>query len=588
MKYLLFVIFLLTVSSCLNEKYNPDNEIKRKAKENYELNMEIERKKIMDQLKKRIEQVTEEEVENYNFLKIRNEKIIAEYKKKHPTDEKIKLVDLNEKNNKTEIKEKPTEITIKDEKTNPEDYSETELIDTNGYEICKNEPLSTFSIDVDTASYSQLRKSLLKTSNINYDTLRIEEMINYFDYNYINPEKDLYSINAEVGPAYFSKDRYIMSIQIQGKKKEYKESAKANLVFLIDTSGSMDEENKMPLIIKGFDKIIDELKETDYISIVTYSEGTNILLENVSSREKDKIKKVINHLIAQGGTNGEKGLEEAYNVAKRNYITGGINRIIFCSDGDFNVGLGNTDALVSKIKEKKKMGINLSTIGFGMKTYNDEMMEQLANNGEGSYYYVDNYNEIIKVFSNELSSTFETIAKDVKIQVEFNPEIVENYRLIGYANKLLKPEDFNNDSKDAGEIGAGQRVTALYEIIFKDSKNRLIDKLKYKKEKNSDNPNEEFCNIKVRYKEINEESSKLTELAVFKKNAITDFEKTSNDFKFALSVAGFGEYLLKYEYFNSLNLNDIIKIAKEGKGEDKFGYKEEFIQLLEKYKSNLK
>lgn len=484
---------------------------------------------------------------------------------------------------------KPDEVTDVDkvDKSKPdlsgEKYQEYK---ENTYKDAKTEPLSTFSIDVDTASYTNMRRMITSGYKVIENSVRIEELINYFDYEYINPEKDAFSVTTEVGPSPFNKDRHILHIGIQGKMKTKDKIPSTNLIFLVDTSGSMFDANKLPLLKKALTVLTNQLREQDFVTIVTYAGSTGVLLEPTSGKDKEKIIKALESMQSGGSTYGEGGLKLAYKKAKEHFNKEGINRILLCTDGDFNVGVGDTESLKKYVEKEKESGVTLSTIGFGTGNYNDDLMEQIADIGNGNYSYIDNYNEAVKVLATELTSLLEVIAKDVKIQIEFNSEIVSHYKLIGYENRVLKKEDFNNDKVDAGEIGSGHSVTALYEIVFTDSKNKPVDELRYAKGGNDKvDYSKEFGLLKLRFKEPNGDKSTLVEFPMFKKDVKSEMKETSTNFKFSLAVAAFGMLLKNSKDLGNVSFDDVINLAKESKSNDEFGYREEFIQLVEKYKN---
>ncbi|MCK4825883.1 VWA domain-containing protein, partial [bacterium] len=357
---------------------------------------------------------------------------------------------------------------------------EYDRIYENRYLDALNNPLSTFSIDVDTASYSNIRRFIKNNQFPLKDAVGIEEMINYFSYDYLLPKKKYpFSINTEISSCPWNQAHHLVHIGLQGKKLETKQLPPSNLVFLLDVSGSMQSPSKLPLLQTAFKLLVRELGENDRVSIVVYAGAAGLVLPSTSTRQKDKIIEAIDKLRAGGSTAGGAGIKLAYKVAEDNFIENGNNRIILATDGDFNIGISSTSALVRFVEEKRKKGIFLTTLGFGMGNYKDGRMEQLADKGNGNYYYIDNLLEAKKVFIDDMRGTLFTIAKDVKIQIEFNPAKVKAYRLIGYENRMLKKEDFADDTKDAGELGAGHTVTALYEIIPYGSKEEIpgIDKL---------------------------------------------------------------------------------------------------------------
>ena len=449
----------------------------------------------------------------------------------------------------------------------------------NEYKSVLKDPLSTFSIDVDAASYSNVRRMIQNGQKPPTDAVRIEEMINYFDYNYSQPKNDdPFSINYELASCPWNNQNKILHIGLQGKKLNVKEAPASNLVFLIDVSGSMSSSNKLPLLKKSFSLLVNQMRKKDKVAIVVYAGSSGLVLPSTSGAEKKKILKALKKLHSGGSTAGAAGLKLAYNVAEENFIKGGNNRIILATDGDFNVGQSSDSDLEKLIVSKRNKGIFMSVMGFGTGNYKDSKMEIIADKGNGNYAYIDNLMEAKKVFINEFSSTLFTIAKDVKIQIEFNPNLVKEYRLIGYENRLLKNRDFSNDKKDAGELGAGHTVTALYEIVPVGV--RSEQDLKYQKKiKVKTDFSTELATVKFRYKKPNATKSKLM-IKTIKGKAVS-FDNTSDNFKFSTAVAGFGMLLKNSDYSGTLSYKEVLKIAKSGKSADEKGYRSEFIRLVD-------
>lgn len=449
----------------------------------------------------------------------------------------------------------------------------------------KVEPVSTFSIDVDTGSYSNMRR-LINSGHLPVrDAIRTEELINYFSYNIAgnNDSGTPFNIDSEVGPSPWSTGRHLLKIGIKAVDVDQQHLPSANLVFLIDVSGSMNSADKLGLLKKSLSLLVSKLRQQDSIAIVVYAGASGVVLEPTSGDNNQKIIRALENLSAGGSTNGASGIRLAYQVAQQAYIKGGINRILLATDGDFNVGTVNFEQLKNLVEEKRKTGISLSTIGFGTGNYNDQLMEQLADAANGKYSYIDNLNEAQKVLVDELSSSLKTVAKDGKIQIEFNPEIVSEYRLIGYENRKLNKEDFNNDKVDAGDIGAGDSVTALYEIVLSNSDSQQIDSLRYQ-HGSDDNKSialtNEIAFVKVRYKKPQQSKSQLVSHAITKNQVKKALNKTSDDFRFAAAVAGFAELLKGGKHQQSFGIKDLITLSSSAKGEDKFGYRHEFIQLI--------
>lgn len=466
---------------------------------------------------------------------------------------------------------------------NTEEY---DLIKENEFKGVKDNPLSTFSIDVDTASYTNVRRYLNGSQLPPKDAVRIEEMINYFKYSYPQPEGEHpFTINTEISEAPWNSENRLLLIGIQGKSLNYNDLKPCNFVFLVDSSGSMADELKLPLLKKSLALMLKGLKQNDRIAIVAYAGSAGVVLPSTPATQKDKILGAFDSLTAGGSTAGGEGIMLAYKIAKENLIKDGNNRVILCTDGDFNVGPSSTSDMVRMIEEKRKDDIYLTICGFGMGNYKDGRMEQISNAGNGNYFYIDSIKEAEKVFVKELRANMFTIAKDVKIQIEFNPIKVKSYRLIGYENRILAKEDFDNDKKDAGELGAGHTVTALYEIIpagpDKGEDNSIKLRYQESKIKKDAASGSEIMVLKMRYKPIKEEKSRLIEKTVLDENI--KFAKTSENFRFASAVAGFGMLLRDSQFKNDLTAKDVIKIAKESKGYDEEGYRTEFIGLVEKY-----
>ncbi len=464
---------------------------------------------------------------------------------------------------------------------NTEEYS---AIHENGYKNPKNDPLSTFSIDVDAASYSNVRRFLNMGQNPPKDAVRVEELINYFNYDYTEPRGDrVFSVNTEVASAPWTPVHQLVHIGIQGKNIATDNLPNSNLVFLLDVSGSMSSPQKLPLLKSALKLLVGELREGDKVSIVVYAGAAGLVLPPTGGEHKEAIISALDRLNAGGSTAGGAGIKLAYATAREQFIEGGNNRIILATDGDFNIGASSNAEMERLIEKERESGVFLTVLGFGMGNYKDSKMEILADKGNGNYAYIDNILEAKKVLVNEFGGTLFTIAKDVKIQVEFNPAVVQSYRLIGYENRLLNKEDFNDDKKDAGELGAGHTVTALYEIVpvgveFNDGS---VDPLKYQspRKEPATNFKGEMMTVKIRYKESDGNKSKLVSKTV--KGTDKNWKYTSNNFKWAAAIAEFGMILRDSEYIDFDNYDQVIALAKESKGEDEFGYRAEFIRLIE-------
>lgn len=459
-----------------------------------------------------------------------------------------------------------------------EDYAK---IQENAFKNVRLAPLSTFSIDVDKAGYSNVRRMINNGQKIPQDAVKVEEMINYFSYNYAEPTGDKpFSINTEIASSPWNSQTKLVRIGLKGKDITKGNVPASNLVFLLDVSGSMENPNKLPLLKESLRILVEQLREKDKVSIVVYAGAAGVVLESTSGINKEKILKAINLLNAGGSTAGGQGIELAYKIAKENFIKNGNNRIVLATDGDFNVGASSNQSMEDLIVEKRKEGIFLTVLGFGMGNYKDSKMEILADKGNGNHAYIDTMQEAKKVLGTEFFGTMYTIAKDVKIQVEFNPNKVQAYRLIGYENRLLNDEDFNDDKKDAGELGSGHTVTAFYEIIpvgVESDYIKSIDNLKYTKATNSNNSNE-LLTVKFRYKDPDGDVSKLLVNTVIDTNK--SYNEASEDFKFSAAVALFGLQLRESNFINTKKSSDVIALAKAGKGVDEDGYRAEFIRLV--------
>ncbi|MBC7796751.1 MAG: VWA domain-containing protein [Pyrinomonadaceae bacterium] len=470
-----------------------------------------------------------------------------------------------------------------EEKSKGERYAE---IDENPFLESSRAPLSTFSIDVDTASYSNVRRFINDGQTPPRDAVRIEELINYFEYDYPQPVGDVpFSVTNEIAACPWNSKHKIVSIGLQGKKISLDNVPPSNLVFLLDVSGSMNAPDKLPLLKASLKTLINQLSAKDRIAIVTYAGNSGLALPSTTADRKADIINALDNLNAGGSTNGGQGIQLAYKVAQDNFIADGNNRVILATDGDFNLGLTSDNELVSLIENKRKSNVFLSVIGFGTGNTNDSMMEKLADKGNGNYAYIDTIDEARKALGSQVAGTLYTIAKDVKIQVEFNPAKVNGYRLIGYENRILAAKDFNDDKKDAGEIGAGISVTALYEIVPKGETidNKGVDDLKYSQPKSMGDANSrELLTVKLRYKEPKESESKLLSIGLTDTNK--SFESASDNLRFASSVAEFGLLLRDSRYKGTASFNQVAQIANSSKGSDLKGYRADFVELVGKAK----
>ncbi len=463
---------------------------------------------------------------------------------------------------------------------NTEGYA---TIHENGYKDVLKQPLSTFSIDVDKASYANVRRFINMGQLPPMDAVRIEEMINYFKYDYPEPRgKHPFSVYTELAACPWNPDHQLLHVGLKGKSIDKTELPASNLVFLLDVSGSMNSPNKLPLLKNAFHMLVNELREEDRVAIVVYAGAAGLVLRSTPGSRKEDILSAIEKLSAGGSTAGGEGLLLAYKVAEENFIEGGNNRIILATDGDFNVGVSSNAEMERLVEKKRENGVFMTVLGFGMGNYKDDKMELIADKGNGNYAYIDNIQEARKVMVAEFGGTLFTIAKDVKFQLEFNPARVKAYRLIGYENRLLNDEDFNDDKKDAGEMGAGHNVTALYELIPAESEENTgsIDPLKYQENRQTTwtNKKAELLTIKLRYKQPDGKTSTLFEEPV--QGKLLDEKSTTKNFRFSAAVAEFGLILRDSQYKENASIDQIISLAQGGRGNDSEGYRGEFIKLV--------
>lgn len=474
---------------------------------------------------------------------------------------------------KKKIKVDPIEI----------DNDEYESFVENQFENSTSNPLSTFSIDVDNASYTNIRKFINNGQAVPKDAVRIEEMMNFFKYTYAQPKNDTpFSINTEYGDCSWNSNHKLVKIGLQGKVIPTDNLPNSNFVFLIDVSGSMSDDNKLPLVIESLKALTKQLRKDDKISIVVYAGAAGLVLPATSGDDKKKIITSLENLEAGGSTAGGAGIQLAYKIAEENFIKGGNNRVIIATDGDFNVGASSDSDMITLIEEKRKSGIFLTCLGYGMGNYKDSKLEKLADKGNGNYAYIDNMQEANRFLVKEFKGSMFAIAKDVKIQIEFNPKHVQNYRLIGYENRKLHNEDFTNDAIDAGELGSGHTVTALYEIIPVGVKSNFSTEpinLKYINTEVNNNVSNELATIKFRYKKPDGDVS--IEIVQTIENNVINLENCSEDFKFCSAVAWFGLKLRDSKLVTNKNKTDILELATQSKSNDKDGYRSEFIRLVE-------
>lgn len=453
----------------------------------------------------------------------------------------------------------------------------------NPVKAVAQEPVSTFSIDVDTGSYANVRRFLNNGRLPPKDAVRIEEIVNYFPYSYPLPQDGRpFAVHTQTVDSPWQPEAKLVKIGIQAQDTAKKNLPPANLVFLVDVSGSMDSPDKLPLVKKALRLLTAQLRAQDKVTIITYASGEKLVLPPTSGKDKDTILRAVNSLEADGATSGERALRMAYEEAQKAFVKNGINRILLATDGDFNVGVADTETLKSMVAEKRKSGISLSTLGFGTDNYNEEMMEQIADAGDGNYSYIDSEKEAKKVLQHQLTSTLATVAQDVKIQVEFNPAAVKEYRLVGYTNRTLRNEDFNNDKADAGDIGSGHSVTALYEIIPQGKTGWLADS-RYQKAPAANGSKNEYAYVKVRYKLPGQSTSKLIEQPVPARSI--PLAQADADTRLALAAASYAQQLRGGEYNGRLDWNAIAKIAADTRSQDPYGLIAEFQELIATAKS---
>lgn len=457
-------------------------------------------------------------------------------------------------------------------------------INENIFHAVKDQPLSTFSADVDRASYSNVRRYLNGGDLPPADAVRVEEMINYFDYHYPQPTgKDPVAIVTDMSVCPWNTSHQLVRIGIQGKQVDDRDLPPSNLVFLLDVSGSMNEPNKLPLVKKAFGALVKQLRPQDRVAVVVYAGAAGVVLPSTHGNQKEKINGALDQLQAGGSTAGGAGISLAYKIARENYLPKGNNRVILATDGDFNVGVSSSGELERLIEGEKDKGIFLSVLGFGMGNLKDVNLETLADKGNGNYAYIDTYEEARRIFVTEFGGTLFTIAKDVKLQVEFNPNFVQSYRLVGYENRILQAEDFNNDKKDAGDMGAGHTVTALYEIVpagsGKGQDVNWVDPLKYQEAKVLGNRTE-VLTVKMRYKEPDANTSKLLQQVLHYQ--AKPFESMEPDFRLAASVAAFGQLLRESAFQGDATYDKVLQWAANTRGNDPEGYRAEYQQLVKK------
>lgn len=458
----------------------------------------------------------------------------------------------------------------------------------NAVKQVSSEPVSTFSLDVDTGSYSNVRRFLAQGQLPPQDAVRVEELVNYFPYSYGEARGEHpFAVGTELAPCPWNPGHWLLRVAVKADEVAAREMPPANLVFLVDVSGSMDDPAKLPLLKSSLKLLVDQLRAEDRVSLVVYAGREAVVLEPTAGSEREKIRRAIDNLSAGGSTAGEAGIRLAYRMAKSGYIKGGINRVLIATDGDFNVGLTDFEALKDLVERERESGVQFSSLGFGTGNYNEQLMEQLADAGNGSYGYIDTLQEGRKVLVDQVRSTLVTVAKDVKVQVEFNPQAVGEYRLIGYENRVLAREDFNNDKVDAGDVGAGATVTALYEITPAGGA-ATVDPLRYGTGRQPevtiqyrrDPADAEIAFVKLRYKQPDGSTSKLVTLPVVRGALKPSIDRASDDLRFAAAVAGFGQLLRGGKYTGDWTYDDVLQLANGARGKDEFGYRAEFTGLV--------
>lgn len=462
------------------------------------------------------------------------------------------------------------------------DREQYAAISDNAVQRAQETPVSTFSIDVDTGAYANTRRFLRQGRLPPEDAVRVEELVNYFDYAYAPPRDRAqpFSVHAELAPTPWNRKTQLLRIGLQGWKPQGP-LPPANLVFLVDVSGSMHSADKLPLVKAALKLLTRELTAQDRVSIVSYASGTRVVLEPTPGDNHAAIAAALEELQAGGGTHGSAGLQLAYATARKAYIENGINRVLLATDGDFNLGVVGFDQLKDYVERERRSGVAMSTLGFGSGNYNDRLMEQIADAGNGNYTYVDSLEEARRALVESRAATLMTIAADVKIQVEFNPAMVAEYRLIGYENRALRREDFSNDQVDAGEIGAGHSVTALYEVALVGSGGERIEALRYGAVAPATQRGGEIAHLRLRYKRPGEDASQLIERVISAKDARASLAQASESLRFAAAVAAFGQKLRGGRYTGDFDYGDVLQLARGARGEDARGWRGEFLQLVE-------
>ena len=475
-----------------------------------------------------------------------------------------------------------SDISILRQPSAPVDRENYARIEDHGVTAVAEQPVSTFSVDVDSGAYAVVRRYLNQGSLPPQDAVRAEELINYFHYDYPLPEKGAqpFTVTTEVAPTPWNEESLLVHVGLQGYRSPAGERPASNLVFLVDVSGSMSAADKLPLLKSAFRLLLQQLDGDDRVSLVVYAGASGVVLEPTPGDQKGQIMAALDRLSAGGSTHGSAGIKLAYSMAEQARIEGGINRVILATDGDFNVGTVNHDRLMDLIEEQREKGISLTTLGFGQGNYNDHLMEQLADQGNGNYAYIDTINEAQKVLVDELGATLEVIAKDVKVQIEWNPAVVAEYRLIGYENRALAREDFSNDKVDAGDIGAGHTVTALYEIVLAGGKGTRLQPLRYAQTQAAKGKRDEIAHLRLRYKAPNGDRSRLIEQPITTRMIEKSLSASSENFRFSASVAAFAQLLRGGRYTEAFDYSLVAELVQASRGKDPYGYRGEFLRLV--------
>lgn len=471
-----------------------------------------------------------------------------------------------------------TSLVFAQEETDRENYRQ---YDDNPLKLASEQPVSTFSIDVDTGAYANVRRMLMEGRLPPKSAVRAEEMINYFNYADPAPPSDRpFAVNLQLGPTPWNADTRLLRVAIKAQQLKTDQLAPANLVFLVDVSGSMNAVDKLPLLKRSLKMLRRELDADDRVSIVVYAGASGVVLEPTAGNKTAVIEQALEQLSAGGSTNGGAGIRLAYAKAREAFIAGGINRVILATDGDFNVGTVSHDALIDLIEQQREAGIALTTLGFGRGNFNDHLMEQLADHGNGNYAYIDSLLEARKILVEQMGGTLQTLAKDVKIQIEFNPAQVREYRLIGYENRMLRREDFNNDKVDAGEVGAGHSVVALYELALAGEDGERIDPLRYAQQQATEAAqSDEIAFVKLRYKQPDQATSQLISYPVKGEDAIAKLPQTTDDYRFSAAVAAFAQHLRGGAYLKDFGLEQVLDLARNSRGKDEQGYRSDFLRV---------